>query len=196
MALHVSLAVHPNRVFLFRMNTAGTRIEELQARADRANKMTCALQAETDRGRACIGDALIDEVLKQLFLGRFISDRAAEELLSLNQPLGNHGARLKLAYVLGWIGPKTFRECNNVHKVRNAMAHDLDVDSFDHQKVKPLIDKFVSLPDLLPARLALRRDKFLVAVQFCIMQIWAALDKSTQSPIGMDRTLVRLNPEI
>ena len=29
----------------------------------------------------------------------------------MGQLLGNHGGRLKLAYLLGWIGPETYSEC-------------------------------------------------------------------------------------
>ena len=73
--------------------------------------MADALKAETDRGKACVGDALLDEVVKDLFRIGFIDSRKdAEEMLGEGQPLGSHGARLKLSYLLGWIGPETYAD--------------------------------------------------------------------------------------
>lgn len=84
-----------------------------------------ALANETARGHACVGDVLIDELLKQVFVVRLVDDKKeTQKLMSESRPLGSHGTRLRMAYCLGWIGPMTFRECNEIHRIRNKMAHD------------------------------------------------------------------------
>jgi DNA-binding MltR family transcriptional regulator len=174
-----------------------TTLQILHARGERANKMLTALRAETDRGSACVGDALLDELLDQVFRQRFVNEeKLVEELLSFNQPLGSHGARSKVAYALGWIGPKTYGDIKGIRRVRNSMAHDLDVDSFDHQEVKDIVDGFRSLAELKRTRLAHRRDKFLLAVNWCIMQLWALLDDANHSPEGTDRPILTNTPEL
>src|SRR5437660_472066 len=114
---------------------------DADARVALGNKMFAALETETDRGRACVGDAVLDEVLEDLFRKRLIDHPAdVEEILSGSQPLGNHGVRLKLAFLLGWIGPETYADCRTIHKIRNRMAHELTVDSFEHARVLDLLD--------------------------------------------------------
>jgi len=160
-------------------------------RIERGNQIFDALKQETNRGQACVGDAFLDELVEELFRKRLIDDSGlVDELLSFNGPLGSHGHRLRVAYALGWIGPKTYQECRRIHKVRNAMAHDLDVDSFDHRTVSGIIDGFTSQEDLKPARLPSRKDKFLTAVAFTLLRIWKLQDDSSHAPEGVDMPVV------
>jgi DNA-binding MltR family transcriptional regulator len=163
----------------------------LQSRADRANKMSAALKAETDRGRACVGDAFVDELLKELFRRRLIDrPKFVDELLMVNRALGSFSDRLKLAYALGWIGEETRKDCDTIHNIRNAMAHGLDVDSFDHHEVKGKLDALHG-PSHVKGRLVHRRDKFLVAVHFAVLRIWEVLDKSKNSPVATDAPIIQ-----
>ena len=169
-------------------------ISSEQARIDRGNKVLAALETETDRGRACVGDAIIDDFLKELFSRRLLDgENVFSELFEVNQPLGAHGARIKLAYILGWIGPKTYHDSQSIHKIRNRMAHNLDIDSFDHEVLRGLVDGFEFLADM-NVRLGLRRDKFLWAVNCAIIQLWRLLDESKRPAVGTDSAMVRLDP--
>lgn len=119
-------------------------------RVERGNQLLESLKTETDRGRASVGDALLDEILKDLFRARLVgSESQVEELLRDGQILGTHGGRLKVAFHLGWIRPDTHIECRTIHKIRNKMAHELDVDSFDHGAVRDLLDGLKSTRHLV-----------------------------------------------
>ena len=63
-----------------------------------------------------------------------------DDLLSVNRTLGSFSDKLKIAYALGWIGKETYEDCRAIHGIRNEMAHNLNVDSFDHHKVKVKLD--------------------------------------------------------
>lgn len=175
--------------------------EPQTARMDRANRMADALKAETDRGRACVGDALLDELFKEMFQKRLTGPKSEiDEVLGDGQLLGNHGARLKLAWLLGWIGPETYADCRAIHKVRNRMAHNLDVDSFDHTAVRDLIDGLKSPRHLTidvkgeTKRVNLKRrgDKLLVAVQMSVLRCWWFIDHANQIQAASDPPINRL----
>jgi DNA-binding MltR family transcriptional regulator len=160
-----------------------------------------ALRAETDRGKACVGDALLDEVVKELFLKRLLKEKKElDEMLGQSEPLGNHGARLKLAYLLGWIGPETYADSRDIRRIRNAMAHQLDVDSFDHPKVRDLVDGLRLAKDVRltvagqtkRVNLNLRTDKFLYTVAMTVMRYWWLIDLRRRSRGAKDPAIMRL----
>jgi hypothetical protein len=50
-----------------------------EARLNRGNLMLDAMKKETDRGKACVGDAMLDELFDELFRSRFIEHPAVVE---------------------------------------------------------------------------------------------------------------------
>lgn len=163
--------------------------------------MLDALKAETNRGQACVADALLDELMKELFTARFVDDQdSVEEILAFGRTLGSHGARLKVAYLLGWIGQDTYQDCQRIHKIRNRMAHDLDVGSFDHDKVRDLCDGMRVLEDIRVLvdgeekrlKLTVREDRFLTSVVMTVQRIWCSISDSKQASAGIDPPMVRL----
>jgi DNA-binding MltR family transcriptional regulator len=173
--------------------------DDSKARMKRGNQMFDALKKETDRGKACVGDAMLDELFKELFAARFVDDlKTVNEALGDGQPLGNHGVRLKVAYLLGWIGPDTYRNCKIIHKVRNKMAHVMDIDSFDHASIADLLDKMPAQKSLIITgkkglqRINLRRreDRFIVAIISAMLQIWQFISDSEHAECGEDLVLI------
>ncbi len=172
---------------------------DVEVRMNRANQMLQALKTETDRGKACIGDAMLDELFKDLFKSRFVDDqRVVEEALGGGQPLGNHSVRVKVAYLLGWIGPDTYHACRTIHRVRNAMAHSIEVDSFDDAAVRDLIDStsapktvFITGKDgFQKINLKRREDKFTITVVSAMMQAWQLIDESAHATPAADLVLI------
>jgi DNA-binding MltR family transcriptional regulator len=152
-----------------------TRAKRTSARdrIKRGNQMLEAMKKETDRGKACVGDAMLDELFKELFEKRLVDDQQRiNEMIGSGQPLANYGVRLKLAYLLGWIGPQTYATCHAIHKMRNAIAHSMDVDSFSHPQVNAWFEKMSAPTQMLthqdgrPVRVNIARleDRFLVAL--------------------------------
>lgn len=174
---------------------------DLELRMNRSNKMLQALRSEADRGKACVGDAMLDELLKDLFKARFVDDqKVSEEALGGGQPLGSHGVRVKVAYLLGWIGPDMYHACRTIHRVRNTMAHSIEVDSFDDPAVRDLIDStsahksvFITGEDG-PQKINLtrREDRFTITVISAMMQVWQLIDESTHATPAEDLVLLPL----
>jgi DNA-binding MltR family transcriptional regulator len=171
----------------------------VEARMHRGNKMLDALKKETDRGKACVGDAMLDELFEELFSARFVDDeKVVEQALGGGQPLGSHGVRLKVAYLLGWIGPDTYDACRTIHKVRNTMAHSIEIDTFEDVAVRDFIDAAKPPQSLLintkdglqRVNLTSRADKFLITVMSAMMQLWQLIDESSHATPAKDLKLL------
>ena len=84
------------------------------------------------------------------------------------------------------------------------MAHDLDVDTFDHPGVRNLVDSLLTPRALTvtvkgkvrKVNLARRADKFLVAVQTSVMRCWWFIDHSEQNECTPDPPIVALPPPV
>jgi hypothetical protein len=108
--------------------------------------------------------------------------------------------RLKLAYLNGWIGSQTRDEAQRIHRVRNKMAHRLEVDSFDHHDVRDLIDGMTTLEQAVtevkgqPTRMNLPRrgDKFLWAAMWVTQSLWWHIDRADQPIAADDPEIIRL----
>ncbi len=106
-------------------------------------------QAETDRGAALVGAALLDERLARLIRSHMCEVNDVGDLLdSGSAPLGTLSARIKLAYCLGLITKIEFEECNAIRKIRNAFAHHAHGLRFSSQEVSKLCEGLrASTPD-------------------------------------------------
>lgn len=130
------------------------------------------LDQESPRGIACIQDAVIDEVTKELFRAKLVTGKESNELLSHSSgPLGSHGSRLKLAYCLGWINQEVYKVAEQIHRIRNRMAHQLEVDNFDHELVRDLVE---NLNDYARVDNPSRKVLFLHAAGFVLSSIQSA----------------------
>jgi DNA-binding MltR family transcriptional regulator len=170
----------------------------IETRMNRANQMLEALKGNTDRGKACVGDAMLDEMFKELFRARFIDDqKAVEEALGGGQPLGNHGVRVKVAYLLSWIGPDTYHACRTIHRVRNAMAQSIEVNSFDddtvrdhrqHKRSKVGLHHWQG--GLQKINLKRRGDKFTITLVSAMLQVYQLIGESEHATPAEDLVLV------
>lgn len=96
-------------------------------------------QAETDRGAALVGAALIDDRLMRLLKAHFIECKESEDMLNgVNAPLGAFSARIKMTYSLGLITDLECRECNYIRRIRNEFAHKVHGLTFKDNKVHDL----------------------------------------------------------
>jgi hypothetical protein len=99
-------------------------------------------QAETDRGAALVGAALIDDRLERLLRSHLLDCKESSEILDGGYaPLGTFGARIKSAYCLGLITEAEYRECDLIRRVRNLFAHSLHGLTFRDQQVHDLCNK-------------------------------------------------------
>ncbi|WP_323772649.1 MltR family transcriptional regulator [Alcanivorax sp.] len=96
-------------------------------------------QAETDRGAALVGAALIDDRLVRLLKAHFLECKESEDLLKGGSaPLGAFSARIKMAYCLGLITDLEYKECDYIRRIRNEFAHKVHGLTFKDNKVHDL----------------------------------------------------------
>jgi len=106
-------------------------------------------QAETDRGAALVGAALIDTRLDALLRSHFVKSKAVEDLMDAgNAPLGTFSARIKMAHALGLVTDLEFSECEIIRRVRNMFAHGVHGLTFKDQRLSDLCNNLkANTPD-------------------------------------------------
>ena len=85
-----------------------------------------------DRAFAITLPVLIEELLERLLRLRMRADKAiAAEFFRPTGALGNYGAKVRMAYMLGTIEESVFKDLNVIGKIRNRFAHDIEMKTFD-----------------------------------------------------------------
>jgi mannitol operon repressor len=101
------------------------------------------IQAESDRGAALVGAAIIDERLVETLRAFMVSNKAASSLLDGgNAPLGTFSSRIDAAFALALIDAEEHRECHIIRKIRNEFAHSRHGLSFADKKISDLCRMF------------------------------------------------------
>ncbi len=84
-------------------------------------------QAETDRGAALVGAAMIESRLERILKSHFIDSCSFDDLfVSPNSPISTFSSKTKICHALGLITEKEKREINYIRKIRNEFAHSLE----------------------------------------------------------------------
>jgi len=90
--------------------------------------------------------AFLDEQLRQLLAGFFVSDeKEIEKLLGVDRPLGSFNARTALTYCLGLISKEDFRDLNAIRGIRNDFAHQLHGLSFKEPSIVQKCDNLLRI---------------------------------------------------
>jgi hypothetical protein len=91
---------------------------------DDFNDFLTTFQHESDRAAGVLGPAFIDDLLRELLLGRVVDARHADEnLLGANRPLGSFSSRIDVAHAFGLISTADRQDLHLIRKVRNKFAH-------------------------------------------------------------------------
>ena len=95
------------------------------------------LQAETDRGLALVGAAVIDDKIRATLAAFFVEGPAAARLLDGGDaPLSTFSARTDACLVLGLIDAFEHGEISLLRKVRNEFAHGLHGTTFQSERIR------------------------------------------------------------
>ena len=129
-------------------------------------------QAETDRGAALVGAALLDQKLSDTLRSFFVEGSAAGLLDGGTAPLGTFSARIRSAHALGLIDDFELTECNLIRKIRNEFAHGIHGTSYSENKIASLCESLKS--DLPGGREAFKKNyraMFVNAVCILVMRL-------------------------
>ena len=99
------------------------------------------LEQDSDRGAALVGLAFLDELLKRLFEAKMRTGRMTKKLLEYPGALATASARSDVAYSLGWIGAKTYRDLVTLRQIRNKFAHAYEPMKFTDAGIQALCAK-------------------------------------------------------
>lgn len=104
---------------------------------------------ETDRGKALISTAYMEQLLKEMLSSYLVDHTGSERLLDgHNAPLGTFAARLDGAVAVGLISNSEYRNATLIRRVRNEFAHDLST-SFGDRKIMDWCENLtISPPDV------------------------------------------------
>jgi DNA-binding MltR family transcriptional regulator len=117
----------------------GRKSKETPKSMEEWNDWLSRVQRADDVGGALVGVALLERQLEDLLRNFFVdAPKWATEMLSAtgNGPLGTYGARIRIAYLLGFLSEEEFRDLRLIGKIRNAFAHSFDKISFDKGEVR------------------------------------------------------------
>lgn len=133
-------------------------------------------QAETDRGAALVGAALLDSRLERLLLSHMLPGKIADDLVKGgNAPLGSFSARINATFAFGLITTKERQDLNLIRGIRNEFAHSEHGLTFADQKIVGLCSSLISRrpPDMISGPVGYPpRQRFNDAVIFTAMQLW------------------------
>ncbi len=104
------------------------------------------------RAAGVMWPALIEDRIDGLFKTGLRPDTAVRnELFQPTGALGNYAVKVRLAYMLGWIGEDIYTDLLIVGRIRNRFAHVIEVKDFSDKKISPWLKNmnvYKLLPDL------------------------------------------------
>lgn len=101
------------------------------------NKFSEILKNESDRGVALISAELINNCLTSLFEKYLILNKdLRKDILEYSlAPLHTFSNKIKMAYSLGLIGKKNYKNLDCIRKIRNKFAHRIFDASFEDAEI-------------------------------------------------------------
>jgi DNA-binding MltR family transcriptional regulator len=123
------------------------------------------LQNESDRGCALIGASFLDKILESILRTYFVQNKKIVNYLMKNDgPIGSFSSKIKLAYSLGLLGIKQYRDLEKIREIRNIVAHQDCPVTFNMIDVKNRCQS-LELPKVVPLHgRVTSRDYFVIGV--------------------------------
>jgi len=120
---------------------------------------------EADRGAillsACIIEASLQDSLQKI-APKNISKKRLTSFFDYNGTAGTFSDKINIAFFMGILDEKSFGAIESLRKIRNKLAHDIDIKSFSFEKFSEEMDKIynfiIGMPNLA-AYLAMRTVK-------------------------------------
>ncbi len=96
-----------------------------------------ALSGESDRGCALFAASFLDYELENLLKRYLVEDnKIVKEVFSHGGALGTFSSRIDMAYLLGLINKKVYKDLGLIRKIRNDFGHKNECISFESQSIK------------------------------------------------------------
>lgn len=107
----------------------------------RTNPYVVRYHGETLRGLVIAVASIVDKKLDEMLRSHLVDDKdVMGKMFGEIGPLGSFAARAQLGFLLGLYHKFTLTEMLLVNRIRNRMAHDPEITTFEHPRVKGLYD--------------------------------------------------------
>jgi DNA-binding MltR family transcriptional regulator len=123
------------------------------------------IQKEPDRSVPIVAVAFLDDVLKKLLEAVFIDNKkVVKQVLEYPGALSNFAVSADVAYCLGLISPKNYKDIDQIRKIRNKFSHSRLPVSFEEKEIAEMCEKLNWYKLLSQTRMpnCSSRDKFLL----------------------------------
>jgi hypothetical protein len=114
---------------------------------DTLKDIEAELAAQTDRGAAIIGCAILDDFLAEAIEARLILTTSTKERLfnhEKNGPLADFSSKINLANALGILTAKMRDDMHQIRRIRNRFAHRAEPLKFSDPKIKSWCDNLTT----------------------------------------------------
>ena len=128
-------------------------------------EMIAEITEQTDRGAAIVAFSYLEDTLTKAIQSHLLNRKYKGEIIRNTLfrgagPLATFSARRRLAYLLGFFGPKTYNDLERLAHIRNEFAHIHSRRSFKSQRIRglcealttPVTKGYTSHPSELDAR--------------------------------------------
>jgi DNA-binding MltR family transcriptional regulator len=119
---------------------------------DKLKGIETELQAQTDRGAAIIGAAIVDDFLsdvpkKRLILTSTVSDRLFSH--EANGPLASFAPKIDIAFAVGICDNNLRADLHDIRRIRNRFAHTPEALGFSDSQISEWCSKFRTADDVI-----------------------------------------------
>ncbi len=104
-----------------------------------------SLKNESDRAKLILVTSWIDYFLRVKLQNEFSkgNKKARKDLFSTNGPFATLSSKLNLAFCAGWIDSDVYHDIQIIRKLRNYCAHSIENISFNEERIRKEIEKFL-----------------------------------------------------
>lgn len=108
-----------------------------------------SLNTAEDFPAILIAVSYVDECLASVLASKFLRGSVADELLnSTSGAIGTFAVKAKLVYVLGIVKKEMYKDLIKMVEIRNLVAHNIRLLSFDSEEIRKKVDEFVLTPTI------------------------------------------------
>ena len=162
-------------------------VATIESLSDEAAGCLAELEESADRAAVLIGTAFLDDALTALLRARLV-DRgsAVQKLMGGRMPINSFAHRIRLAYCIGLLGSRMYRDLFTVRRIGRKFGHSHRCPSFDEESVREDCHK-LRAAEVVPEHIEMtNRERFVIAVVVLTDRLLSRSRGTEHLPLGKD----------
>lgn len=152
----------------------------LPLNVERLERMSRAVQGESERGSVLINATILDELLRQSIESHLVQHPDVKKFTQgFNAPIGSFHSRILLSFAIGLIPEDQYKQLELMRKIRNVFAHNVDA-SFKLQSVLSHCDLLSQSPVFAAMPNAIPQEVFLISAALLMVVIESRLPEASR----------------